>query len=92
MQNKTVKPIAQAQNKGGVNTQALTKYLAYWPIFVLFLIGALVGACRVTTQPLGSGGRELPQAVNKPPKAGNHRNSAANNHNNRLKTLQDSTL
>jgi len=50
-------------------------------------VGAIVGARRVSTQPLGSGGGEFPQTVNKPAKARDHRNSVVNNHNNRFKSL-----
>jgi hypothetical protein len=55
-------------------------------------VDAIVGAWQVTAPPLGSGGREFPQAVNKPSKSEDHRNSRPNSHNNRLKSLENSTL
>ncbi|MEP7142007.1 MAG: polysaccharide biosynthesis tyrosine autokinase [Ferruginibacter sp.] len=42
MQNKQHRP--GAQNKEALNLQVITKYLAYWPFFVLFLLLAIGGA------------------------------------------------
>jgi len=52
-------------------------------------IGGLVGADGSSALSLGSGQRALPLAVNKPTNAEDHRNSVANNHNNRLRFFSE---